>query len=751
MIKREELEVRFHRGLAASATGCAVLLMHVAPLLAAQHAGEEDMDDMEQVTIIGVQQKDTLNVPGAAHIITVEQLERFNYTDVHDILRGVPGISLQQEEGYGLRPNIGIRGSGAERSAKITLMEDGVLIAPAPYSASSAYYFPTAGRLHAIEVLKGPAAITTGPYTVGGAVNLISTPIPPESSGLARVEFGEDTTWRAHAWYGATGESFSGLVETHQYYSNGFKDIDFSRDDTGFDKSDFMAKLRWGGELKGRQQSLLLKLQLADENSKQSYLGLTDADFSANPNRRYAVSQLDDFNADHEQIVLAWGMALGDGANLSITAYHNKFARSWYKTEGYCDVSTGSLDCNSWSSAIRELNTSSQDALQKMLNGEEVPADTVIRVRNNSRKYYSEGLQARVATVFNTGTLRHNLHLGVRLHRDEEDRLQPEDYYDLDGGQLVVEPQWQRFTSNRVQKSDALAAYIHDEFAFGDWVFTPGLRYEHIDQQRNDWANSDPNRQQSRTRTRSNSTSVLLPGIGVASVLSEALTLFAGVHKGFTPPGNDPEVDEESSLNYEFGVRVQSHRQVRLNLTGFYSDYDNIIGTCTASSGGDCNVGDQFRGGAAEVIGLEADGHALLPRGFLAEFNFTYTPRARFGSSFDSNFFGTVERGDRLPEIPRKQGRLALSWQGHVESRATDAWLVMNYTDKTCVQGTRCTEHTDGLISFDLGGRMQLTQEVDLYARAYNIFDQQKIIARRPYGARANRPRVVLAGVEWRF
>ena len=55
-----------------------------------------------------------------------------------------------------------------ERSGRIILLEDNILIASAPYSAPSAYYFPKIGRMSAIEVVKGPAAITQGLYTIGG-------------------------------------------------------------------------------------------------------------------------------------------------------------------------------------------------------------------------------------------------------------------------------------------------------------------------------------------------------------------------------------------------------------------------------------------------------------------------------------------------------------------------------------------------------------------------------------------------------
>ena len=70
-------------------------------------------------------------------------------------------------------------------------MEDGILVAPAPYTSSSAYYFPTTGRINSVEVLKGPSSISQGPSTIGGAINMISTPIPEVNSGKFTQEFGQ--------------------------------------------------------------------------------------------------------------------------------------------------------------------------------------------------------------------------------------------------------------------------------------------------------------------------------------------------------------------------------------------------------------------------------------------------------------------------------------------------------------------------------------------------------------------------------
>ena len=68
----------------------------------------------------------------------------------------MPGVYSRGEDGFGLRPNIGIRGVSPDRSKKVTLMEDGILFGPAPYSAPAAYFFPLVTRMDGHAGDQGP-------------------------------------------------------------------------------------------------------------------------------------------------------------------------------------------------------------------------------------------------------------------------------------------------------------------------------------------------------------------------------------------------------------------------------------------------------------------------------------------------------------------------------------------------------------------------------------------------------------------
>ena len=138
-----------------------------------------------------------------------------------------------------------MRGTGVERSSKINLMEDGIPIAPAPYSSPAAYYSPTAGRMESFEVRKGSSQIKYGPHSTGGALNYISTSIPRDFRVKANLFGGQFNTYKAHVNIGSSGETFGYLLETFIDQTTGFKNLDHAGQNTGFSKADYLGKFRF--------------------------------------------------------------------------------------------------------------------------------------------------------------------------------------------------------------------------------------------------------------------------------------------------------------------------------------------------------------------------------------------------------------------------------------------------------------------------------------------------------------------------
>ncbi|WP_158770800.1 TonB-dependent receptor domain-containing protein [Paraglaciecola sp. L1A13] len=711
---------------------------------------------IETVTIYGNQQK-AQEATGAAQYIGEQDLEKFKYSDIQRIIRQAPGVSLQIEDGYGLRPNISIRGVATERSSRITLLEDNVLIAPAPYSAPSAYYFPTAGRMSAFEVVKGPAAITQGPYTIGGAINMISTPIPSTQGGQVTLEAGQNATYRAHATVGGKNDNgFGYLLEAHQWQSDGFQDIDRSNNDTGLDVTDLTMKLAYAP--KDSRHSVELKLQYTDQDSEQSYLGLTDADFANNAQRRYGLSALDNISTEHTQVMLNYAFQINKDLNFTAVAYNNTHERDWFKTEGIdLDGSDNAQDFSStsWSDVVNAINTNeaiddiSVSQLQGILNGTIDTAEGSIQLRSNNREYYSRGVQFGLNLDKELGEAKHHIEVGIRLHQDQEDRLQRNSTYQQLNGQLVLSDLGELGNAgNRVQDADALAIHVYDRITLGDWVFTPGLRFEDISQSRTRYTNGAD---RVFRDDRENDTTVLLPGLGVLYKVDANLNLIAGAHKGFTAPSNSPGAKEEEAINYELGVRY-ANNHLNTELVYFLSDYDNIVGVCTASSGSNCEIGDAFNGDAATVQGVEFLFKTELGQfnGVRVPLNVTYTYiDSEFNTDISgTDFFGDVTAGDSIPYIPENQGQITLGLEG-------DNWttyLNAVFIDAVCTRAS-CEkfEVTDSSFIVDLSSSYNVNDNLRLFARIENLTNQENIVSRQPYGARPNKSRTASVGVSYSF
>ncbi len=735
------------------------LLGTIVLLLAAASVQAQDNDQTEEaaandavldnVTIIG-RASDIADIPGSAHVIDQEELATFIQSDIMRVLRTVPGVYVQDEEGFGLRPNIGIRGSGLDRSSRIALLEDGILIAPAPYAAPSAYYFPTQRRMHALEVLKGPAAIGIGLRTTGGAINLISTPIPDSRGGTIDLRIGEHATTDAHLNFGDHGRRFSWLIETVQSESDGFKHIDGAASETtGYDLEDYVLKAQFDSEPSARfYQSLRLKAGYTEQIADETYLGLTDEDFIVDPNRRYAASAGDVFESEHGQLQLSYVIDSGQSWRSKVTVYRNEFSRNWFKLQ--------SVNGTGISSILADTTTYAAEF--EYLQGGDSPDDAIVK-RNNNRDYYSQGIQAEVEWDIQFADTRLGLTAGLRLHEDEEDRFQDEDGYRMQGSALIMTSDGTPgSTTNRISSAAARSFFIDTEIRTGNWIFTPGLRFEDIDMQRLDYSTTDPDRTAGPSRIRKNAISVLIPGIGVLYRINADWRLLAGIHKGFNPPAPGSAASEESSINFEFGTRYNMG-DFGFESIYFLNDYDNLVGTVTASTGGSGEIGDQFDGGQVTVQGLElgadysfsgiANGKLDLP----ISLRYTWTTEAEFQNAFDSSFdpWGNVRIGDELPYIPEHQ--LSATAGLHGENWALN--LTASYTGRmrsVAGQGPFTPNETiDAHLVWDTIASWQITPSFRTYFKVDNLLNDTYIAARRPAGVRPGLERTAYLGITFKL
>ena len=144
-------------------------------------------------------------IGGSADVIGEEALTRSHVFTANEALRRVPGLQVRDEEGFGLRPNIGLRGLNPTRTTKITLLEDGLPLAYSPYGDNASYYHPPIDRFAALEVLKGAHSLFFGPQTIGGVINYLTPDAPTTPGGFVQLSAGSRSYFNAHLRAGGHG------------------------------------------------------------------------------------------------------------------------------------------------------------------------------------------------------------------------------------------------------------------------------------------------------------------------------------------------------------------------------------------------------------------------------------------------------------------------------------------------------------------------------------------------------------------
>lgn len=747
------MAMHYHHKIAvgiAMVLGCSSLAVHAADQ---KTKSEENIVVLPNMEVLAEPETTSRSV-GSGTSLSATALFASHAANVNEVLRKVPGVYVRDEEGLGIRPNIGIRGMNPFRSTKVLFLEDGLPLNFAPYGDNDIYYHPPVERYDRIEVMKGAELTQYGPQTLGGAVNYI-TPAPPgKMGGYASFTGGTRDYLFGHLRYGGTAEniglvdSVGGVLDYIHKEGNGARDNTFAKIDDANLKSiiDINARhsLTWRGDF-------------YQENS-QSTFGLTEAEYR-NFGARYNPFKNDEFATSRWATSATHDYQMNEKVKFSTHFYWSEFNRDWWRQMNQQPTDT---QCGT---AFREAR----------LNGQAIDVDSCNFTRGRLRNYETWGVAPTVHAEYTLGSINNTLDAGFRAHFESQYRQTQDGNSAFARTGKVVE--------NNRRYAQAYSGFIQNRFSLGDWSMTPGVRVESVDYQR---LNLLPGQQ-----AKGQSALIQpLPSFALNYDASKQASLFFGVHRGFAPPrvedsvyntGNPVEIGPELSWNYEVGIRGKPLTGLKTDLTYFRNDYQTltVLGTV---GGNDTPVAQ----GQALFQGIE-----LMVRADAAElFNWTHNPYIQLAytwlptaettsafhclplanGSMSTNcpnglVYGS-KAGNRSPYAPENLLTASVGYShpsgfdAHFETvLVTDQYSDFLNLDTAAEhpKGANSVEARSGqygkipaYVVVNLAGTYQVYKGLDMYVSVKNLFDNTYIVD-RVRGILPGSPRLVQAGFKYEF
>lgn len=665
--------------------------------------------------------------PGSVEVLEPAALRESRVFTFEEALRKMSGVYARPEEGFGLRPNISIRGLNPTRSTRVLLLEDGVPLAYAPYGDNASYYHPPVDRYDSIELIKGSGQISQGPMTVGGVVNYVTPPVPDRPSGAVSVTGGNRDYLNAHLRYGGAWRGVGLLLDGVRKQGEG------ARDNVRSALNDFNAKALFAV---GARQAFSFKGNYYSEDSRVTYSGLRLDEWLAAP--RQNPFRNDSFDGWRGGGSLAHSWSLSPSAILTTTAYGSVFKRDWWRQS---------------SNSNQRPNDSADPACGGMQN-----LHTTCGNEGRLRHYSTYGIDPRLRLSHGLFGVRNEMDAGFRAHFEVQERLQ------VNGDTPLARTG--RTVENNRRGTQAYSGYLQNRFFFGKFILTPGLRLENVHYQRtNRLFNNSAGVTGDATLTK------WIPGIGAAWTPSQRLTLFAGIHRGFAPPraediinnnGGFVELDSELSWNTEVGVRARIARGFSVESTFFRLDYSNQIipaslaggvGAVLTSAGQTLNQGMEFTG-RYEIRNVLGTGNNLSLRSA-----WTWLPVARFEGTRFSNvpgFSAVSITGRRLPYASESLLNASATW---THRRGFNALIEMVQTGRQFGDDLNTVNSTPdgqrgalpGYVLWNATLNVPLeAQRTTAFLTVKNLTDRM-VLVDRVRGMLPGSPRLIQAGLRFTF
>jgi Fe(3+) dicitrate transport protein len=720
---------------------------------------EEDELLLEEVVVTGSRVGLLRYLPGSASIVQPGELAIAAPVSANEILRNIPGVHVVDEEGAGLRVNIGIRGLDPDRSRNALVLEDGIPVALAPYGEPEMYYSPNIERMSGMEVLKGNGSILFGPQTIGGVVNYITEDPGKEPAGKVSFRAGD-------FGYNSTLLKYSNTIRNTGFTINYNRKTAQEFGPTWFLLHDLNSKLVMDLSPKSR---LTMKLGVYDENSNSTYVGITQAMYDEGGFDYMNIAPDDNLHIRRYAMSASHAYLLSDGLKLNTTVFAYTTSRDWNRQDFTYDPGVSRLTGISYGTA---------DAFEGaiyMRNG----------TGQRNRQFEVAGIEPRLSYRYELLNKTSKLDAGVRFlyERAYEQRV--------NGTRAGVSSGELR--NDEARTGNAFSSFVQHKTLFTDQLsVTAGLRTESI------WYERDIYRLNHTDTLIGNSTRdfALIPGAGMNYNVSEKVGLFTGLHRGYAPPrtkdaisneGVALELEAENSWNYELGMRAEI-LQTKLELTAFYMNFSNQVIPVSESAGGAgagyINGGATTHKGAEMSLLVPLNGQAsgkwnnsFMVAGTVVDSRFSSDRYIleKTGTDLEKTPVYVNVKGNKTPYAPELTlaSSLVLDYAGIIGLRLSGNYIGEQFTDALNTVDVRdhiaqdaadpdfdyCQATLNGRIGImparfvaDASVWYRLGQSgLEFTLAIKNLTDERYIASRRPQGIRVGMPRFISGGVSYTF
>jgi Fe(3+) dicitrate transport protein len=476
---------------------------------------------------------------------------------MRQVMAKVPGIHIWESDPSGTQIGIAARGLSPNRSWEFNIRQNGYDIAADPFGYPEAYYNPQLQAVQRIEVVRGQGSLQYGPQ-FGGLVNYI---LRNGSEINKKFEFETQQTIGSNGLFN-TYNAIGGKTKKIHYYSF----FDHRNGDGWRQNSRYFTNSGYGTVTYNFTPKIALTAEVMHSHIRsQQPGGLTDSLLNTDAQQSFRSRNWFDIKWTTPALILNYQLSNKARWNTKLFAtIGNRNSVGFLQSITTKDsINTTTLDYNN--------RTLLLDA------------------------YRNYGLESRILTDYSLGILKNTLSAGIRLytgttHRQADGKGTTGTSYDVS----VIG----NYPRDITFKSTNAAVFVENIFRLAKEkiLLIPGIRYEWLQGEasgRNGYTSAGAEIPlQNITRSRS----FLLAGIGAEYHVTKSTEFYANYSQAYRPiqfanlqaPPTTDVVDENlkdaKGYNIDFGYRGKVKNFLQFDISTFYLQYNNRIGTVTVAA-----------------------------------------------------------------------------------------------------------------------------------------------------------------------